>query len=92
MNQPTLSPYSCTAWRWILTKPHLRDACGQVQGNPPGSQAGIAVEGAVSDKEEEFPQVKYCLLRRRYVDDLAPGAQSKQERFDQEEDCKTFKR
>ena len=54
MNQPTLSPYSCTAWRWILTKPHLRDACGQVQGNPPGSQAGIAVEGAVSDKEEEF--------------------------------------
>ena len=41
---------------------------------PTGSQAGFAIESAVSEMGEEFPLAVDCLLKRRYVDDLAPGA------------------
>ena len=48
---------------------------------PTGSQAGQAIERAVSDQGIKCPLAVDCLINRRYVDDLAPGAQS------QEQDC-----
>ena len=54
---------------------------------PTGSQAGHAIERAVSDQGINFPLAVDCLINRRYVDVLAPGAQSKKERSGQEQDC-----
>ena len=54
---------------------------------PTGSQAGHAIERAVSDQGIKFPLAVDCLINRQYVDDLAPGAQSKEERSGQEQDC-----
>ena len=55
---------------------------------PTGSQAGFAIEKIVLDLGSEFPLSVDCLINRRYVDDLAPGAQSESMRTGQEEQCR----
>ena len=54
---------------------------------PTGSQAGYDIEKAVSEMGDKFPSAIDCLINRRYVDDLAPGAQSRDAREGQEQDC-----
>ena len=49
-----------------------------------GSQAGCAIERVVQEGSEQYPLAVKCLTERRYVDDLAPGAQTKEERQEQE--------
>ena len=50
-----------------------------------GSQAGCAIERVVQEGSEQYPLSVKCLTERRYVDDLAPGAQTKEERQEQED-------
>ena len=50
-----------------------------------GSQAGCAIERAVQEGAEKYPLAVKCLTNRRYVDDLAPGAQTKEDRQKQED-------
>ena len=45
---------------------------------PTGVQAGCAIERATLEGAEEYPLAVPCLIQRRYVDDLAPGAQTKE--------------
>ena len=54
---------------------------------PTGAQAGCAIERAVMLGAAEFPLSVQCLIHRRYVDDLAPGAQTKGLRTGQEVEC-----
>ena len=50
-----------------------------------GSQAGCAIERVVQEGAEEYPMAVKCLTTRRYVDDLAPGAQTREERQTEED-------
>ena len=50
-----------------------------------GSQAGCAIERVVQEGAEEYPMSVKCLTTRRYIDDLAPGAQTRGERQIQED-------
>ena len=54
---------------------------------PTGAQAGCAIERTVMLGAAEFPLSVQCLIHRRYVDDLAPGAQTKGLRTGQEVEC-----
>ena len=54
---------------------------------PTGAQVGCAIEQAVMQGAAEFPLLVQCLIHRRYVDDLAPGAQTKDLRTGQEIKC-----
>ena len=49
-----------------------------------GSQAGCAIERVVHEGSEQYPLAVKCLTDCRYVDDLAPGAQTKEEQQEQE--------
>ena len=54
---------------------------------PTGAQAGCAIERAAMEGAEEYQLAVPCLIQRRYVDDLAPGAQTKELRQGQEIMC-----
>ena len=54
---------------------------------PTGAQAGCAIERVVMEGGTEYPLAVQCLVHRRYVDDLAPGAQTKVIRTGQEVMC-----
>ena len=43
-----------------------------------GAQAGEALERLANMKQKDYPLAAKCILNHRYVDDLSPGAQTRQ--------------